>query len=88
MTALIITIVIALAILVALLVGGAPIFVGFLAVNIIGILYYFGPDGFGLVREQYFHDRDHRCPGGGAALHRHGRVAVPIRDDGSPLQFA
>ena len=54
MTALIITIIIALAILVALLVGGAPIFVGFLAVNIIGILYYFGPDGFGLFANSIF----------------------------------
>ena len=54
MTALIVTIVVALAILVALLVGGAPIFVGFLAVNIIGVLYYFGPNGFGLFANSVF----------------------------------
>src|SRR5437870_11670482 len=54
MTTLIVTIVVALAILVALLVGGAPIFVGFLAVNIIGILYYFGPSGFGLFANSIF----------------------------------
>ena len=54
MTALILTIVIALAILVGLLVGGAPVFVGFLAVNIIGILYYFGPSGFGLFANSIF----------------------------------
>jgi tripartite ATP-independent transporter DctM subunit len=40
--------------LVALLVGGAPIFVGFLAVNIIGILHYFGPAGFGLFANSIF----------------------------------
>jgi tripartite ATP-independent transporter DctM subunit len=54
MTALIVTIVIALAILVGLLVAGAPIFVGFLAVNIIGVLYYFGPSGFGLFANSIF----------------------------------
>ena len=54
MTALLITIVVALAILVGLLVGGAPVFVGFLAVNIIGILYYFGPSAFGLFANSIF----------------------------------
>lgn len=54
MSALIVTILIALAILVGLLVGGAPVFVGFLAVNIIGILYYFGPSGFGLFANSMF----------------------------------
>lgn len=54
MTALITTLVVALAILVGLLVGGAPVFVGFLAVNIIGILYYFGPSGFGLFANSIF----------------------------------
>ena len=54
MTTLIVTIVVALAILVVLLVGGAPVFVGFLAVNIIGILYYFGPSGFGLFANSIF----------------------------------
>ena len=54
MTAVILTIVAALAILVALLVAGAPVFVGFLAVNIIGILYYFGPSGFGLFANSIF----------------------------------
>jgi tripartite ATP-independent transporter DctM subunit len=53
-TALILTIAAALAILVALLVAGAPVFVGFLAVNIIGILYYFGPSGFGLFANSIF----------------------------------
>jgi tripartite ATP-independent transporter DctM subunit len=53
-TALIVTISVALAILVALLVGGAPVFVGFLAVNIIGVLYYFGPSGFGLFANSIF----------------------------------
>lgn len=54
MTVLLVTITVALAILVALLVGGAPIFVGFLAVNILGILYYFGPSGFGLFANSIF----------------------------------
>jgi tripartite ATP-independent transporter DctM subunit len=54
MTALITTIVIALTILVVLLVGGAPVFVGFLAVNTVGILYYFGPSGFGLFANSIF----------------------------------
>ena len=48
MTTLIVTICVALAILVSILAGGAPVFIGFLAVNTIGILYYFGPSGFGL----------------------------------------
>lgn len=54
MTTLIITIVIALAILVGLLVGGAPVFVGFLVVNIVGVLVYFGPAGFGLFANSIF----------------------------------
>ena len=54
MTALILTIIAALAILVALLITGAPVFVGFLAVNIIGVLYYFGPSGFGLFANSIF----------------------------------
>ena len=54
-TALILTIVAALTIfVVALLVAGAPVFVGFLAVNIVGILYYFGPSGFGLFANSIF----------------------------------
>ena len=51
---LVLTIVVALAILVVLLVAGAPVFVGFLAVNILGVLYYFGPDGFGLFANSIF----------------------------------
>lgn len=54
MTTVILTIVVALAILVSLLVAGAPVFVGFLAVNIVGILYYFGPNGFGLFANSIF----------------------------------
>jgi tripartite ATP-independent transporter DctM subunit len=53
-TPLLVTIVVALAILVGLLIGGAPVFVGFLAVNIVGILYYFGPSAFGLFANSIF----------------------------------
>ena len=54
MDAIILTIIVALAILVGLLICGAPIFVGFLTVNIIGVLYYFGPRGFGLFANSIF----------------------------------
>jgi tripartite ATP-independent transporter DctM subunit len=54
MTALVATIVIALAILVVLLVAGAPIFAAFLAVNIIGVLYFLGPSAFGLFANSVF----------------------------------
>ena len=54
MTSIIVTISVALGILVALLAGGAPVFVGFLAVNTIGILYFFGPNGFGLFANSIF----------------------------------
>ena len=54
MTTLIVTIIVALAILVSLLIAGAPVFVGFLAVNIVGVLYYFGPSGFGLFANSIF----------------------------------
>lgn len=54
MTALITTILIALAILVSLLVGGTPVFVGFLVVNVIGVLIFFGPAGFGLFANSIF----------------------------------
>lgn len=54
MTSLVITVVIALGLLVTLLVAGAPIFVGFLVVNVIGILVYFGPSGFGLFANSIF----------------------------------
>jgi len=54
MTALIITILVALAILVGLLVGGTPVFVGFLVVNVIGVLVFFGPAGFGLFANSIF----------------------------------
>jgi len=37
-----------------LLVAGAPIFVGFLLVNVIGVLVYFGPAGFGLFANSIF----------------------------------
>jgi tripartite ATP-independent transporter DctM subunit len=50
----IIPVTIALAILVGLLVGGAPVFVGFLVVNVLGVLVYFGPAGFGLFANSIF----------------------------------
>lgn len=54
MTSLVISVVVALAVLVTLLVAGAPIFVGFLVVNVIGVLVYFGPSGFGLFANSIF----------------------------------
>ena len=54
MISLIVTVALALGILVVLLVAGAPIFVGFLLVNVIGVLVYFGPAGFGLFANSIF----------------------------------
>ncbi|HZS55957.1 MAG TPA: TRAP transporter large permease subunit [Bryobacteraceae bacterium] len=54
MISIIVTIGVALGILVVLLAGGAPVFVGFLAVNTIGVLYFFGPNGFGLFANSIF----------------------------------
>ena len=54
MASLVLTVLIALAILVTLLVAGTPIFVGFLLVNVIGVLVYFGPAGFGLFANSIF----------------------------------
>ena len=55
MTTLILTIIAALAILVALLIAGAPVFVGFLAVSVLGVLYYFWAErGFGLFANSIF----------------------------------
>ena len=45
---------VALALLVGLLFIGTPIFIGFLVVNVIGVLYYFGPSGFGLFANSMF----------------------------------
>jgi tripartite ATP-independent transporter DctM subunit len=44
----------ALALLVGLLFIGTPIFIGFLVINVIGVLYYFGPSGFGLFANSMF----------------------------------
>jgi len=54
MASLIAPVLVALAILVTLLVAGTPIFVGFLVVNVIGVLVYFGPSGFGLFANSIF----------------------------------
>lgn len=51
---LLITLAVALLILVGLLVGGAPVFVAFLVVNIAGVLLFFGPSGFGLFANSIF----------------------------------
>ncbi len=48
------TLSVALLILVGLLVGGAPVFVAFLVVNILGVLVFFGPSGFGLFANSMF----------------------------------
>src|SRR5215203_274635 len=45
---------VSLIVLVSLLAVGTPIFVGFLVINVIGILYYFGPSGFGLFANSMF----------------------------------
>jgi tripartite ATP-independent transporter DctM subunit len=52
--AIILTILVALTILVGLLICGAPIFVGFLTINIIGVFYFFGLRGFGLFANSIF----------------------------------
>ncbi|MCK9908791.1 TRAP transporter large permease [Microbacteriaceae bacterium K1510] len=54
MTSLLITVLVALGILVTLLIAGTPIFVGFLVVNVVGVLVYFGPSGFGLFANSIF----------------------------------
>ena len=54
MTSIIVTICVALGILVTLLAGGAPVFIGFLAVNTVGVLYFFGPKAFGLFANSIF----------------------------------
>ena len=87
MDAIILTIVVALAILVGLLICGAPIFVGFLTVNIIGVLYYFGPRGFGLFANSIFSTATTDTSGGRSALHPDGRIAVSLRRDGGAVQL-
>lgn len=49
-----VTLVVALVMLVGLLLGGAPIFVAFLVVNVTGVLVFFGPSGFGLFANSIF----------------------------------
>ena len=83
-----VVLIVGLTLLLDLFLSGAPIFIAFMIINVVGTPVYFGPAGFGMFANSLYDTSTFPTLIAVPLFILMGESPVPLRDDGRALQFA